>query len=230
MIFLKILSILSQAYTLPTLLRDDLAVLEHHPNQIQKFTNPSYLAKRQDPVATLFWDRTGKIKAIFNVNIYYTGAEIFRYSGYSLAQSILTEFKEYVTHEPENILLDGASFSSQIGREWTQMFREPHGVVTIGILVNLIQRKCSTRCINLVLAAMQRWFAQHGLMVINKRVESAAGAGNIGQSLIEGHSITENHTVGARGDSKFCELLIQNWPFVFTPGDVDKLLPFLITC
>ena len=230
MIFPQILSVLSQAYTLPPPLRDDLAVLQHHPYQIQEFTDPSYLAKREDPVATLFWDRYGNIKAIFNANIYYTGVDIFRYSGFSLAQSILTEFIEYVTHEPESHMVVGALFSSQLGREWAQMIQEPHGVVTIGILITLSQPFSTTRCITLIMATMQRWFAQHGRTVINKRVENAVRAGNVGENLIEGHSITEKQTVGSRSDSKFCELLIQNWPFVFTPGELDKLLPPLITC
>lgn len=49
----KLLSILSQANTLPPL-RADLAVLQHHPYQIQKLTDPSYLIKRQVDIATLY--------------------------------------------------------------------------------------------------------------------------------------------------------------------------------
>ena len=230
MIFPKILSILFQAYTLPSPPKDDLAVLQHHPYHIEKSTDPSDLAKRQTTVATLYWDQKGNIKAIFNVNVYFIGADIFRYTGVSLAQSILAEFQEYMANEPEDFMILGPTLASQIGREWRLMFQRPHGVVTIGILFRTRRLFRTLRSINLVLSSMQRWFARSGYPTIVAQVVNAALAGNVGENLMERGSITENQTVGARDESKFCELLIQNWPFVFTPGKLDSLLAPLITC
>ena len=230
MMFLKILSILFQAYTLPPPIRDDLAVLQHHPYQIEKSTDPSDLAKRQTPVATLYWDGRGNIKAIFNVNVYYIGADIFRYAGVSLAQSILTGFQEYMANEPEARMIAWPNLASQIGREWRLMFQRPHGAVTVGILVKTLSNYRRYHHMELVLASMQRWFARSGYIAIAHKVANAVLAGNVGENLTDESSITENQTVGARSDSKFCELLIQNWPFVFTPGKLDSLLALLITC
>lgn len=134
------LSISSQAYTLPPL-REDPAVLQNHPYQIQKFTDPSYLPKGQLPVVNVYWDTIGNIKAIFNVRIDFIGADVFRYAGFSLAQSILTEIEEYLANTPNNKnMLRGAKFAAQIGREWERMFQRPHGQVTIGILITLPPR------------------------------------------------------------------------------------------
>lgn len=57
MVFLKILSILLQTYTLPTV-QDDFTVLQHHPYEIRRLENrnPSDLAKRDAAIATLYWD------------------------------------------------------------------------------------------------------------------------------------------------------------------------------
>ena len=230
MMFPKILSILFQACMPPPPVRDDLAVLQHHPYKIEKSTDNSDLAKRQDPVATLYFDARGNIKAIFNVNVYYIGADIFRYAGVSLAQSILTEFQEYMANEPEGSWIIGHRCASQIGREWRLMFQRPHGVVTVGIVVKLRSQYRSYRCVLRVLSSMQRWFARSGHIAITERVRDATLAGNVGESLTERRSITENQTAGALSDSKFCELLIQNWPFVFAPGKLDSLLAPLITC
>ena len=137
MTFPKILSILSQAYTLPPL-RDHLAVLQHHPYQIQKFTAPSSLAKRQDPVANLYWDRKGRIKAIFNLNISYTIVQILENLGMNLAQSVLTELERYAEHfEPEPYFFREANWAAQLGLNWREIFQRPHGVVTIGVSVRM---------------------------------------------------------------------------------------------
>ena len=230
MMFPKILIILFQAYMLSPPLRDDLAVLQHHPYQIEKSTDPSDLAKRQASVATLYWDERGNIKAIFNVNVYYIGADIFRHAGFSLAQSILTEFQEYMANEPEAYIIAWQHFASQIGHEWSLMIQRPHGVVTIGILLKTRARFHARRFIILVLSSMQRWFARSGYNAITERVENARLTGNVGENLTERRAIIENQSVAARSDSKFCELLIQNWPFVFTPGKLDSLLAPLIIC
>ena len=105
--FPMILSILSQAYTLPPRLRDDLGVLQRHPYQFQRFTDPSSLVKRQISVATLYWGQNGNIKAAFNVDINYG---------------------------PESNLLIRAAFVAQLGTHWRVIVPRPYGVVTIGIL------------------------------------------------------------------------------------------------
>ena len=230
MTFPKILSILSQAYTLPPL-RDHLAVLQHHPYQIQKFTAPSSLAKRQYPVATLYWDTQGRIKAIFNMNINYLVVQVLENAGMNLAQSVLTELQRYAEYnEPEVNFFRRATWAAQLGLNWMENFQRPHGVVTIGIYVRLASRRRTIRRTSLILGIMQQWFDQSGYGVWIQQVPTVEGIGQVGANLMEGRSITERETVGARSDSKFCNLRIQNWPFVFTPGKVDPLLAPLITC
>ena len=230
MTFPKILSILSQAYTLPPL-RDHLAVLQHHPYQIQEFTAPSSLAKRQYPVATLYWDKQGRIKAIFNLDINHIVVQIMESAGMNLAQSVLAEFQRYMEYnEPEADFLTRAVWGAQLGLNWRENFQLPHGVVTIGVAVRLPRGARWLRYTDIILRIMQQWFAQSGYYAMIQQVPRVEGVGQVGANLMEGRSITERETVGARSDSKFCNLRIQNWPLVFTPGKVDPLLAPLITC
>ena len=230
MIFPKIPSILSRAYTLSPL-RDDLAALQHHPYQIQRITDPSYLAKRQPPAVSLYYDlRFRRIKAVFNLDINFTIARILGNAGVNLAQSVLTDLRYFGEYGPVPYLLEGAAWAAQLGSDWEAMLQRPHGVVTVGIMITLNSRFRSKSCTNLVLAMLQAWFARVGLDALPVRVYDARHAGEIGPRLREGRSITERQTVGARSDSKFCSSPIQNWIFVVTSGKLDGLLPPLITC
>ena len=235
MIFSKIPSILSQAYTLVPL-RDDLAVLQHDPYQIQRITGPSSLAKRQEPVAYLYWDRShGRIKAIFNLDINFTIAQILGNAGVNLAQSVLNDLRSFGAYGPRvrgtwPWALGGAEWAAQLGANWEVMFQRPHGVITVGILITIFPRFRNLSSINLVLDMLRAWFERAGYYTIAVRVQNAARAGEIGSRLREGRSITERQIVGSRSDSKFCSSPIQNWIFVVTPGKLDGLLPPLITC
>ena len=227
MIYPKMLNILSQAYTLPPL-RDDLAL----SYQIQNFSDPAHLAKRQYRVATLYWDRNGNIKAVFNMQIGFIVAQILENLGENLGQSVLTALQVYVTMAagPAAYILDSATWSSQIGRNWRSILREFGGQTTIGVLVRLPPSSQIRWHTILISHLMQAWFTFSGFIAFLEEVEDASLAGNAGIFRIERRSLTERQTVEARSDSKFCKPMIQNWQFVLTPGKLDTLLAPLITC
>ena len=230
MTFPKILSILSQVYTLPPL-RDHITVLQHHPYQIQKFTSPSSLAKRQIPVATLYWDGQGRIKAIFNLDINYIVVQILENAGVNLAQSVLTGLQRYVEYlEPEANIFTHAIWAAQLGLNWRENFQRPHGVVTMGVNLRMAPGFRRYRHVFFVVDVIRQWLAQSGYAVWIQRVPRADIVGQMEANVMEGRSITERETIGARSDAKFCNLPIQNWPFMLTPGKVDLLLAPLITC
>ena len=229
MIFPQILSILSHAYTLPPL-RHDLAVLQHHPYQIQSFTDPSYLAKRQIEVASVYWDRVGKIKAVFNININFVVAQMLENAGINLAQSVLTELQQYAWNSPANNLLRGSRWGAQLGTNWEVIRQQPYGVVTVGILFKAHVRFQAQRYRNILIQMILDWLYQSGYGSAAIQVSDAAHTGEVGANPRERRSITERQIFGARSDSKFCKAPIQNWPFVFTPGKLEKLLEPLITC
>ena len=230
MIFPKIPSILSQAYTLSPL-RDDRAVLQHHPYQIPRITYPLYLAKRQPPVASLYYDcRGGNVKAVFNLDINFIIAQILGHADVNLAQSIITDLRRFGEHGPASYLVQRAAWHAQLGADWEIMLQRPHGVITVGILITLDIRFQSFRFVNQILDMLRAWFERGGYDAIAVRPPNAVLAGVVGASVREGRSITERQTVGARSDSKFCISPIQNWIFVVMPGNLDGLLPPLITC
>ena len=222
------LSILSQAYRLPPL-RDDLALL---PYQTQKFSDPAHLAKRQIHVATLYWDRNGNIKAVFNMQISHVVARVVENEGWNLAQSVGTAFRTYaiLTAGLESAIFTGAVWASQLGASWRDILQQRGGSATIGILVILHPALRSYQHTAFVLRLMQFWFELSGYLAFPQEVEDAVRAGNEGGNRIERRAFTERQTVEARSDSKFCKPTIQNWQFVFTPGKLDTLLAPLITC
>ena len=231
MIFPKILSILCPALTLPPL-RDDLAVPQHHPYQIQRFTDPSSLAKRQIPTATLYWDRLGRIKAVFNLGINIVIANILEQQGINLAQSVLSELNQFADSGavPLGDILQGARWAAQLGQNWQEILQRSRGEVTVGILIERT-RDYSEQYTYLVLNLLVHWFHQNGFASYAVPVVNAARAGEVwpGNGIKE-RSITERQTVEARTASKFCQAPIQNWPFVLAAGELDKLLIPLITC
>ena len=230
MIYSKMLiSILSQAYTLPAH-RDDLALL---PYQIQKFSDPAHLAKRQDPIATLYWDRNGNIKAIFNIQISFIFAQILGHEGTNLARGVLTALQNFVTTAAGHgaVVLNGAVWGSQMGTNLQSIIQLlGSGQVTIGILVTLRPRVRSYQNTVLILQLMQFWFQLSGYVAVQQEVEDAVRVGNAAENRIERRSLIERQTVEAPRYSKFCKLTIQNWQFVLTPGKPDTLLAPLITC
>ena len=232
MSFPKILSILSPAHTLPPL-RDDLAVPQHHSYQIPRLTDPSYLAKRQNPTATLFWDQRGRIKAVFKLSISSITASILEQQGINLAQSVLSELNRFAISGtvPVGNILQRAVWRAQLGENWQEVLQRSGGEVTIGILIIRYQSYRSRRCTSIVLSLLQTWFFQNGFASDIVPVINAALAGNVGPNDgIEERSITEKQTVEARTASKFCQAPIQNWPFVLAAGELDKLLIPLIAC
>lgn len=114
-IFPKILSILSQIYTLPTL-QDDSTVLQHHPYQIQRLET-SYLAKRNGPIATVYWDASGAIKTIFNMDINIRIVQLLAWSGVSLAHSVLADCRQWMQNpfSPAFVILRRVSLGSTTG-------------------------------------------------------------------------------------------------------------------
>ena len=228
MIYSKMLSILSQAYTLPPL-RHDLAPL---PYQIQKFSDPAPLAKRQTRAAYLYWDQNGNIKAVFNLQISYIVAQVLENSGVNLAQSVLSAFRSYVTTAAGQGagILDGAVWASQLGTNWAALMQQFGGEATIGVLVTLRPPFRSFQNRVFILQLIQFWFNVCGYRAFQQEVEDAARVGNAVGNRIERPSLTERQTVGARSDSKFCKPTIQNWQYVLTPGRLDTLLAPLITC
>ena len=232
MIFPKILNILSPAHSLPPL-RDDLAVPQHHPYQIQRFTDSSSLAKRQIPTATLYWDRRGRIKAVFKLSINFIVASILEHQGINLAQSVLSELNQfaYSGTMPVGPILEGAVWAAQLGENWQEILQRSSGEVTVGILIRRNGSYCSRRCTSVMLSLLQTWFQQNGFASQRVPVLDAAMADNVGpRDGIGERSITERQTVEARTLSKFCQAPIQNWPFVLAAGELDKLLIPLITC
>ena len=232
MIFSKILSILSPAHTLPPL-RDDLAVPQHHPYQMPRLADPSYLAKRQIPTACLYWDRQGRIKAVFKLSIDFIVGDILEHQAINLAHSVLSELVQFVYSDtvPVGPILTGAAWAAQLGENWQEMIQRSRGEITVGILITRTQRYYSRQCTYLMLSLLEYWFAQYGFGSYAVPVQDAARAGNVGpRDGIEELSITERQTVEARTVSKFCQAPMQNWPFVLAAGELDKLLIPLITC
>lgn len=229
-VLLILLNILSRAKTLPPI-RGDLAILQHHPYPIQRFTDPSYLAKRQVPVATLYYDIHGNIKAIFNLEITHMIVQILGNAGVDLGRSVLAEFQEYLENSaPVPTYFAGAFWAAQLGYNWRAILQRPNGDVTIGLLVRLDRTFRTVSRTRFVLDMMKQWFAQSGYIAITQLVQNAEEAGQEEPISKEGSSITKRQIVKARSDSKFCKLSIQNWPFVFKPGKVDKLEAPFITC
>ena len=228
MIYPKMLSILSQAYTLPPL-RDDLALL---PYQVQKFSDPAHLAKRQYSIATLYWDRNGNIKAVFNVQISFVVAQILRNEGLNLAQSVLTAFRTFVIWAAGSGagVFGGALWQTQLGNNWPAIIPSVGGQATLGVLVTLRPPLRSFQNTVFVLQLMQFWFHLGGYGSFQQEVADAAIAGTMGGIRTERPSLTERQIVEARSDSEFCKLTIQNWQFVLAPGKLDTLLAPLITC
>ena len=226
MIYPKMLSILSQAYTLPPL-RDDLAPL---PYQIQKFSDPAHLAKRPLPIATLYWDQNGNIKAIFKMQITWMVAQILENSGVNLALGVLTALHAFAAQAAGPAATLQAQWQGQLGSSWMDILQQYGGQATIGVLVRIAPGVQFDQNTALLLEAMQTWFTLSGYAAVTVRVEDARNVGNAVANRIERPSLTERQTVGARSDSKFCKLTIQNWQFVLTPGKLDTLLAPLITC
>lgn len=161
MIYPKMLSILSHAYTLPPH-RDDLGVL---PYQIQKFSDPSHLVK-QTPIATVYSDRHGNIKAVFNVQVNAIVVQILEHAGLNLARSVLIAFQRYTLNGPESNILFGAAWSSQLGTNWGAILQEYGGVASLGILVTLRRSAQSMRNTHSVIHEMSLWFALSGYVAL----------------------------------------------------------------
>lgn len=126
MVFLKILSILLQTYTLPTV-QDDFTVLQHHPYEIRRLENrnPSDLAKRDAAIATLYWDSMGVIKAIFNMDINSEVARIFENSGINLGLAVATECHRSINRGATAYFLRGSAWTGQVGRFWRNSLTRP---------------------------------------------------------------------------------------------------------
>ena len=229
------LCISSQVYTLPTL-RDDLTVLQHHPYQIQRLensTDSSYLAQEGGAVATLYWDSSGAMKAIFNMDINSEVAQIFESSGVNLAQSVLAECRQYMEgpFSPAFIYLERAAWAAQLGRHWRNILHRPGGVTTIAILIVLGPRWSNPSYLGVVVHVLQEWFSQGRNSVIVRHVQNARDAGNVpGNQFTDGGSINEERTVGDHSNTRFCRSPIQNSPFLFTVHTFDSLLTPQITC
>ena len=234
----KILGILSQIYTLSTL-RDDLTVLQHHPYQIvqtqrlENRKNSSYLAKREGAIATVYWDATGTIKAIFNMDISHEVLQAFQNSGVDVAQNVLAECERYVSNAlgPASIYLARATWAAQLGSHWRNILRNHNGVATISILVELRPIWGSIHFLIPVLAVLESWFAQGGHTINIIESPDAREAGNApGNQFIHEGSIIEERTLEDRSKSRFCDSPIQNSPIMFTVETFDSLLRPLITC
>ena len=131
---------------------------------------------------------------------------------------------------PEDVILEEASWASQLGANWRDILDQYGGQVTIGILVRLRPAVRSDWNTSLVLHLMQAWFNIAGYTAFSQEVRDARRGGMEVGNRIERRSLTERQTVEARSDSKFCKPMIQNWQFVLTPGKLDTLLAPLITC
>ena len=230
MIFPKILSILSPAKTLPPI-RDDLAIVQHHSYQIQRFTDPSYLAKRQIPVATLYWDSRGRIKAIFNLHISRILARILVNEGVNLGLSVLADLQRYGENSESVVTILRETYcAAQLGVNSGVNPQTLPDEVSIGLYFRLARGYRTHWRTDLILQMMEQWFARSGYITLRQQVRYAGNAGQEELFLKEGGNITERQTVGTRSASKFCELSIQNWPLVFVPGKLDKLAAPYITC
>ena len=227
--FPKLLGILCQVYTLPTL-QDDLTVIQHHAYQIQRLENDSsYLAKREGATATLYWDVNGAIKAIFNMDINNEVLQAFENSGVDLAQNVLAECERFMLNLQGQafLYLNGAIWSAQLGSHWRNILRRPSGVATLSILIQLQPRWTGAGFVAMAVGLLHSWLTQGGNTVIEKFVTNARDAGN---APGDGRSIIEERTLRARPKSRFCSSPIQNSPFLFTVGTLDSLLTPLITC
>ena len=230
-VFPKILSLLSQIYTLPTL-RDD----QHHPYQIQRLEDRAsspYLVKRDGAIATLYWDASGAIKAIFNMDINYEVAEILSRSGVNLALSVLTDCHAFMDNRlsPAFFMLDGAKWRAQLGNQWRNILRRPHGVTTLAITIVLHPQMSTPEFLTVVLTTLQQWLTQGGNYVNVVQVQNAQDAGNALANQVGGRSsLIEERAFGEPGNSRFCKSPIQNSPAVFTVGTLASLLTPPITC
>ena len=231
----KILGILSQIYMLSTL-PDDLTALQHHPYQTQRLENrknSSYLAKREDAIATLYWDANGAIKAIFNMDINHQVLQAFPNSGVDVAQNVLAECERYMLNAPGpvSIYLTGATWAAQLGTHWRNILPNHNGVATISIVVVLHPIWSSIHYVISVLTVLESWFAQGGHTINLIWSPDAREAGNApGNQFIHEGSIIEERTLEDRSKSRFCDSPIQNSPIMFTVGTFDSLLRPLITC
>lgn len=225
MIFSQILSTLSQTYTL-RIPRDDIAVPQHN-KRLESRTNSSYLAKREGSIATLYWDATGVVKAVFNMNISFEVVQAFQSSGANLARSVGAECVRYLHQSDVSDFLSGAAWGTQLGSHWRNILQRPHGVSTVSILIVLDRLYSNPKYFSLVLRELDRWFSQGGNLVTTLQVENAMIAGNAEGFLTEERPIVEEQSAG---DYQFCQSPIQNSPFTFTGGPLDGLLRPLIRC
>ena len=229
MIFLKILSILSQTYTLPPL-RDDLAVLQHQPCRIETPENPSYLAKRSFPIANMYYDKRGHVKVIFKVQATFAILSLVGRSSMGLAQCILSECQLWMLNAPRPDVLAGAVWAAQVGSEWPGIIERSFGDGTMAILLTLRPLWLTQPGVDHVLGLLQQWFGRIGYDTTVDLVSHALDVCNARGNPVQGNSITERQTFGDLSDSKYCKAPIQNWPFVFMPGEMNVLLPPVIRC
>ena len=234
-IFPKIPGLLSQIYTLPTL-RDDLTAVQHHPYQIQRLedraSSPS-LVKRDGAIATLYWDPNGAIKAIFNMDINWEVAQILSMSGVSLAQSVLNDCYAFLHYPigPAFFILAGARWTAQLGNQWRNILRRPHGVTTLAITIVLHPQLTNPAFLSVVLSALQQWFTQGGNYVNVVQVQNAQAAGNMPANRVGGRSSPiKERALGEPSSSRFCKSPIQNSPAMFTVGTLASLLTPPIRC
>ena len=219
----KLLSILSQTYTLPTL-QDDLTVLQHHPYQIQRLET-SHLAKRVDPIAIVYWDTNGVIRVIFNMELNLGLVQIFERSGTNMASSILSDCQRWMQNpsSPAGPLLVGAHWVAQLGQYWRHIFNQPHGLTTIGITISLQPQHAMF--VGVVLHILQQWLSNGGNYIAIVQVPDARFAGYMsGKQVIDGGSVIGEPASGDAGTSRFCKSPIQNSPAMFVRGAFDKLL------
>ena len=234
-VFPKIPSVLSQVHTLPAL-RDDLTALQHHPYQIQKLEDRAsspYLVKRDGDLATLYWDASGVIKAILNMEINYEVARLLEMSGASLGQSVLSDCHAFLNNpvSPAYFILTRATWIAQLGRNWRNILRRPRGATTMAITVILRPELTTPAFLTVVLNLMQQWFTQGGDYVNVVQVQSARDAGNAPANQVGGRSsLIEERAFGEPSSSRFCKSPIQNSPAMFTVGTFASLLTSPITC
>lgn len=225
---LEILSILLPIFTLSTL-RDDFTALQHHRDQIQRLENrySSDRAWQGSTIATLYWDKFGEIKAVFNMGTKPQLVEIPQSSGANIVQAVEAECQRWFQPGAVSLFLVGARWGAQLGYHWRNILHRPSSVATITITIQLQTRFTTPPDIAIVLGELRKCFEQGGNSVLVVQVPNALTAGNTTGNSREESIIAKGR---ALADAPFCKAPIQNRPFTFLGGKLDGLLKEVIRC
>ena len=185
--------------------------------------------QRDDFIATIFWDLTGTIKLIVNINLNPAGLDIFHRNGVSVALSMGADCYRYLLFNAAQYAV-GATWGAQLGVGWRNIFHTPNGVGTISVLIQSARPFVHDLEARTVLGELRTWVAQIARTVHVVQVANAALAGNALGNPEQENSIAEGPAFGDPSSSQFCKSPIQNSPLIFTGGKLDSLRKTVFRC